>query len=89
MEDEASTFGELVFERIRVIERALAQYETATEKECEREFEVQKASIPKDVEWGRLKTTTVRAADGRVTGPIETFSEYLVALKQSTEKGLA
>jgi hypothetical protein len=87
-ESDAREFGSLVFERIRQIERALERYPDVTNAEVQSEVEAQRESLPKDVEYGSLRITSKMAKDGKVTGPVESFQDYLTALEQSIAKGL-
>jgi len=88
-ERDALEFGELVFKRIRRIEKAMASYSEAVDEESKHELAVQEKSIPKNMRFARLKVTSV-VIDGenKVVGFPERFSDYLVALRQSMEKGL-
>jgi hypothetical protein len=88
-EDDAKEFGRLVFDRIRDIERALAKYPDATNAEVSAEAEAQKQSLPLGMEYGSLRIMSMMAQAGQVTGPVESFDDYLKGLEQSVAKGLA
>jgi hypothetical protein len=88
-ESDAREFGSLVFDRIRQIERALEKYPDAANAEVRAETEIQKQSLPEGVEYGSLRIMSMMAKDGKVTGPVESFQNYLTALEQSISKGLA
>lgn len=88
-EAEAREFGELVFGRIRQIERALERLPAASAGEAAHELEVQRQSVAPDIEQGTFQVRSVLVEEGEVTGPTSTFAQYIAALRQGIEKGLA
>lgn len=87
---EALEFAELIYSRVKEIERSLSKYVNSVEEESRFELNRQESSIPKSMEYGCLKIMEATVnKQGEATLGVKSFSEYLVALKQNMEKGLA
>jgi hypothetical protein len=86
--EEALKYAKMVFERIKDIETALKQYQTAVQKEVRHEIESQQSSVPANMETVELKAFSVRLDEnGNVIGMPETFEEYLVSVQRGKDTG--
>jgi hypothetical protein len=89
-EKEALEFAELVFSRIRAIERELdASYKEHVIAESEYQVEVQKKLVPKKTEVLVLKKTNVNVdkKTHKVLGVSEKFIEIVAGLHQARQRG--
>lgn len=87
--DEALTFGELVYNRIKEIEASLSKNEKDVEAEQKHEVESQKQQVPEGMDYVVLKAFSAKidVATHEVAGLPSTFQEYLAAIQQGKETG--
>lgn len=88
-ETEAREFAELVYARIRQIEKCLDEkHKEAAEAEAKFEIEQQKASLPKETEWIVLEVFSVKLdAQSNVIGFPDNFSEYILSIHKGRSSG--
>lgn len=86
---DAMEFGERVYSRILAIEQAYDGYAETVEKVLAQQLEAQIATIPKGMEYGKMKVWTKLIKGNEVVGDTTSFAEYLEALRGAVEKGLA
>ena len=77
LEQDAITFGRLVYERIFEIEKTLDPYQNYADQEEKDAIELQKTFIPSDIEYMVMEVTPVLVDKSNQARVAENFSEFL------------